>query len=287
MKKKQKSTFVRSSLKWAGSKHKILERVLHHLPKDGRLIEPFAGSAVVSLNSGHKKVILNDLNEDLVGLFAAIKEDCEGFIKLAKTYFEPRYNCEEEYYRLRELFNKTREPRLRAALFLYLNRHGYNGLARYNRSGMLNVPFGRYKRPYFPTKELLAMHQLMRRATVTCGNFVQAMRKARKGDVVYCDPPYIPLSKTSNFTSYNPGGFSSEQQVLLAKEATRAAKRGATVVVSNHDTPHARDVFAEADYIHRVSVRRTISGKSSGRRRVGEIIAVYVPMAREQKGGAR
>lgn len=112
---------------------------------------------------------------------------------------------------------------LKACLFLYLNRHGYNGLCRYNAAGYLNVPFGRYKKPYFPEQVMLFFAAKSKRAALRCEDFEQVMRRAGRSDVVYCDPPYVPRSRTANFTAYHVGGFGEADQLRLALAAKKAA----------------------------------------------------------------
>ena len=152
--------------------------------------------------------------------------DCpEGYLEEARALFAPETNNPETYYRLHDEFNRTRSPRRRAALFLYLNRHGYNGLCRYNNVGEFNVPFGRYKRPYFPEEELRAAAGVLAKTKLTSLDFEEVLGRAGPGDVVYCNPPYVPLSATASFTDYAAGGFGREEQVRLAAAAADAAAR--------------------------------------------------------------
>jgi len=139
-------------LKWAGGKYRIVHRIREQLPPGHRLVEPFVGSGAVFLNLDYPGYLLCDNNADLINLFQVLKEEGETFVKYCRDYFTPASNREEEYYRFRSEFNRTGNKKQKAALFLYLNRHGYNGLCRYNSSGEFNTPFGRYVKPYFPKK---------------------------------------------------------------------------------------------------------------------------------------
>jgi len=124
------TNFRRPFLKWAGNKYQILSRIVQELPQGSRLIEPFAGSGAVFLNTDFDRYLINDINPDLIGLFETLKQRGEAFIDYAAGFFTPRYNGEKAYYRLRDRFNRTRDVSEKSALFLYLNRHGYNGLCR-------------------------------------------------------------------------------------------------------------------------------------------------------------
>ncbi|MGD8999528.1 MAG: Dam family site-specific DNA-(adenine-N6)-methyltransferase [Granulosicoccaceae bacterium] len=264
----------RPFLKWAGNKYRIMERILPRLPQGRRLIEPFAGSCAVFLSTSYRLNVLNDANADLINLYTVLQDEGHAFIDALQGYFTPRYNNETTYYRLRKQFNTTDDPWLKAALFVYLNRHGYNGLCRYNAGGGFNVPFGRYKRPYYPVRELREFHTRSKQARFTNESFLDAMKKARRGDVVYCDPPYVPLSRTASFTAYSAGGFGEAEQTALAEQAMRLAARGVTVVISNHDTPFTREVYQTAD-CERFPVRRSISCNGAQRGMAAEILALF------------
>ncbi|MCY0881732.1 MAG: Dam family site-specific DNA-(adenine-N6)-methyltransferase, partial [Firmicutes bacterium] len=144
----------RPFLKWAGGKFRLVSRIRGVLPKGNRLIEPFAGSAALWLNTSYSHALIADVNPDLIQLYHTVQSHSFAFIAAARALFTPENNTAARYYALREEFNACTDPWRRSVLFLYLNRHGYNGLCRYNASGGFNVPFGRYHRPYFPEKEL-------------------------------------------------------------------------------------------------------------------------------------
>ncbi len=117
---------------------------------------------------------------------------------------------------MRQLFNQTTDPYQRSLLFLFLNRHCYNGLCRYNQSGFFNVPFGKYKKPYFPEAELEAFAEKAKKATFVCMDYQQLFAQLPAEAAVYCDPPYVPLSKTASFTSYAKNSFNLDDQADLA-----------------------------------------------------------------------
>lgn len=265
---------IKPFLKWAGSKYGCIDKILTSLPTANRLIEPFTGSGAVFINSEYPEYLLADGNPDLISLFEQIKNEGLPFIDFCQQYFKPENNDSTVYYTLRKLFNETEEPRLRAALFLYLNRHGYNGLCRYNNSGIYNVPFGQYIKPYFPRKELLVFHQKSQNAQFTLKDFRETFDLAKIGDVIYCDPPYVPLSKTANFSAYMLCKFSEQDQIDLAMLAQRAAERGIIVIISNHDTEFTRHHYQNS-HIVSFSVPRYISCDGQTRRPVKEILATF------------
>lgn len=269
------ATKFRPFLKWAGNKFRIIERVRTALPQGTRLLEPFAGSGAVFLNTDFPRYVLTDTNADLIALYQTVKREGQTFIDYCRQFFTPEHNCPERYYALREAFNATDDPRFKSALFVYLNRHGYNGLCRYNAGGGFNVPFGRYVRPYFPAAEMLAFHRKAKRASFRPRDFVQVFDEARPGDVIYCDPPYAPLSASANFTSYSAGGFTLEQQLQLADAAVAAAARGVPVLISNHNTPFTRRAYASATKLSRFVVQRYISCNGARRGNANELLALF------------
>ena len=270
-----KDNNTRPFLKWAGNKYRIIERIREVLPEGKCLIEPFAGSAAVFLNTNYERYIINDNNPDLIHLYNILKKDGANFIKKCRYYFTPRFNNEEQYYKLRKKFNETTDVYKRAVLFVYLNRHGYNGLCRYNLKGGYNVPFGRYKSPYFPEKEMLIFHEKSQSAEFILSSFESVIRAAKKGDVVYCDPPYVPLSASANFTSYSTGGFNMEKQQQLADLANETSIKGIPILISNHNTSFTRKAYVKANEISKFHVQRFISCNGKKRGTAGELLALF------------
>ncbi|MCL6452780.1 MAG: Dam family site-specific DNA-(adenine-N6)-methyltransferase [Alicyclobacillus sp.] len=263
-------------LKWAGGKHRIVGRVRALLPAGTRLIEPFVGSAAVFLNTSYPHALLADANPDLIQLYQVLRADGRGFIEAAGRLFTPENNTAAAYYELRRAFNAETDVRRKAALFLYLNRHGYNGLCRYNRRGAFNVPFGRYKQPYFPEPELWYFYQRAQSAQFRTADFATVMDEAVPGDVIYCDPPYVPLSKTARFTSYSSAEFGVDAQRRLAECARAAAARGIPVLISNHANEVTEELYAGAE-IHVFEVRRSISCDGTNRGTALEMLALFRP----------
>lgn len=268
---------MRTFLKWAGNKQRIVGRIKELLPGGSRLFEPFVGSGAVFLNTDYQQYVLADSNPDLIALYQQVQSEGQPFIDYCRGFFVPGNNAPDAYYSYRLRFNQSPPTWEKAALFLYLNRHGYNGLCRYNSRGLFNVPFGRYKRPYFPEREMTAFHKKSQSARFVIGDFQEVLEKVGPGDVAYCDPPYVPLSVTAHFTRYSARAFDKAEQTRLAQAAEAARSRGATVVISNHATDFTRKIYKDAADIRTFTVQRFISAKARQRGKVKELLAVYTP----------
>ncbi|WP_312241414.1 adenine-specific DNA-methyltransferase [Pantoea sp.] len=265
----------RAFLKWAGGKYPLLDDIRRHLPQGDCLVEPFVGAGSVFLNTDYEHYYLADINSDLINLYNIVKTRTAEFIQDAGALFTPEANSADVYYGRRIEFNSSRDAYQRALLFLYLNRHGYNGLCRYNLRGEFNVPFGRYRKPYFPEAELLWFAERAQKATFVCESYDVTLNSAQAGSVVYCDPPYAPLSATANFTAYHTNSFSMREQEHLAELAAKLAQESRIpVLISNHDTDMTRLWYQDA-VLHVVKARRSISRSISGRTQVDELLALY------------
>lgn len=270
---------VRPFLKWPGGKFRLISLLQTFLPENTTLVEPFVGAGALFLNTANTQTILNDVNKDLINLYQQIQKTGQTFITETKKLFIHKNNQSKRYYSLRTHFNTSQDQWEKATLFLYLNRHGYNGLCRYNLKGYYNVPFGDYQRPYFPEKELEYFYQRAQKAKFHCQDFGKLLqsflaRPHLRQMVFYCDPPYAPLSNTANFTGYAAQRFTLADQEKLADLAKALNQKGATVIISNHDTPFTRAIYQGAQF-HELQVSRTISCKTDNRQPVKEIIAYY------------
>ena len=274
---------IKSPIKWAGGKTRVMPQLLKHLPKADCLIEPFVGSGTVFMNTEYRRYVLCDSNRGLINFFRVLTSDTERLIGTARGMFL-NGNNEERYYDRRELFNtmqwsdtgKHDTALLYAALFLYLNRHSFNGLYRVNQKGEHNVPFGKYAAPYFPADE---MRSFAEKANDTKAVFIDGDFRHTIPDVVqlvydaviYCDPPYIPASETANFTAYGKPFTLDAHRALVSTLLDAHLQHGARSVISNSDTPETREIYS-AFNLHAFSVRRSVSAKS--RDMAGEVIGV-------------
>ncbi|EAQ5932269.1 Dam family site-specific DNA-(adenine-N6)-methyltransferase [Salmonella enterica] len=265
----------RPFLKWAGGKYSLLPELERLIPAGKRLIEPFVGGGSVFLNSDkHERFLLADINADLINLYQMLTIVPDSVIAEAMKAFR-HLNDAENYTAIREAFNAWQLNAIeRAAAFLYLNRHCFNGLMRYNLDGFFNVGWGKYKAPYFPEKELMAFRKKSSACVFMNAGFERTLRLAGDGDVVYCDPPYEPMPGTAGFTSYASGGFSWDSQVALAESCVAAHQRGAKVFISNSTAPRVIELYERHGFtLHRVNARRSISSKGSTRETANDIVA--------------
>ena len=264
----------KSFLKWAGGKYRLLDKILPTLPAGTRLVEPFVGSGVVFLNTDYPHYLLNDVNSDLIALYKILIKQPKTFIEYARSFFTPKNNTATCYYQLRKQFNSSTDLLERAALFIYLNRHGYNGLCRYNLKGEFNVPFGQYKKPHFPEAQLLLFATRAKHAKFTQQPFEKTMLQARVGDVVYCDPPYVPLSTSANFTQYSMRKFTLQDQTYLAELALSLAEKDIPVIISNHNTAFTRQIYQTAKF-KKFTATRLISCHGASRQPAKELLAIF------------
>jgi DNA adenine methylase len=264
----------RAFLKWAGGKYNLVDAISLQLPDAPLLVEPFVGAGSVFLNTDYSAYLLNDINADLINLYQLLQTKPGDFIADARALFVQSSNDKNSYLSFREEFNQSLDSYQRSLLFLYLNRHGYNGLCRYNGSGKFNVPFGSYKKPYFPEAELWFFAEKAQKAKFVCMNYSELMQNLESPAVVYCDPPYVPLSRTASFTSYAKNSFDLDDQAQLANLAESCQSRGISVVISNHDTTLTRKLYEKAR-LTSIQVGRSISQNGATRGKVAELFALY------------
>ncbi len=276
-------------LKWAGGKSRLAPLISEAFgaPCAGVYYEPFVGSASVFLARRARgevaEAVLSDVNPKLVQLHAAVRDDVDGVLE-ALHALPGEDSWRERYYDVREAFNAgPHVGPLHAARFLWLNRTGFNGLYRENRGGAFNVPVGRYAQLRLPDEaHLRAISAMLAGVTLRTSSFEDIMAQAGRGDQVYCDPPYVPLTATAAFTAYAKVPFGMDAQRALANAAERAAFRGAKVVLSNHDLPLVRqELYKEASGFRVVAsplVARPISQKVHARKSIQEVVCAIGPM---------
>jgi DNA adenine methylase len=296
-------------LKWAGGKRQLLPRLRQFVPAEfGGYYEPFMGSAAVFFdlyNQGRldaRSATLGDCNADLVGCYAQVRDRVEDVIReLRKLEKAHQRDASAHYYRVRdEQFNPTRlsaiagadglasryTPQL-AAMLIYLNRTGFNGLFRLNGKHAFNVPIGRYVNPLIcDADNLRAVSIALRRLDVCVveGTFADNVAGAQRGDLVYFDPPYAPLSRTADFTSYTSTGFDSDDQRALQALVLDLANRGVYVVLSNSTAQEIADLYRDNIAAHKaglkaytVPARRAINSRPGARGEVLEFVITNVP----------
>ncbi len=264
---------ARPVLKWAGGKSSLLPQFLKVFPTScDRYIEPFLGSGAVcfALQPG-VPAILNDSNDELINLYTVLASEPK--LLMARLDAMAAEYSEETYYQVRA--QEPKEPVQRAARTVFLNKTGFNGLYRQNAKGTFNVPFGRRATcpRLYDHGNLLKVSQRLGEAKLVNQDFETILELAQRGDFVYCDPPYEPLTATSSFKNYTGSGFSQEDQRRLKEACVRAARRGAVVAVSNSSAPFVKELYADWP-IHSITARRSINSKKDLRGAVEEILVI-------------
>ncbi|AWF09139.1 DNA adenine methylase family protein (plasmid) [Escherichia coli] len=274
---KPAAEFERSIFKWAGGKFGVLEQIFRYLPEGKRLIEPFVGGGAVFMNAGYQENLLNDVNADLINFYKTLQREAHSLITLAHRFFLD-YNTQEGFLAVRNAFNKQVYDDLhRAAAFLFLNRHCFNGLTRYNQAGEFNVGYGKYKTPYFPLQEMEAFLGAEGRSEFVCGDFAAVIEGAGEGDVIFCDPPYEPLPNTEGFTNYSGHDFKFEEQKRLVSLLTDAHRRGAKVLITNSGAPNIRELYQDSGFrVEPLFARRSVSCKGDTRGVAHDVIAILL-----------
>jgi DNA adenine methylase len=271
-------------VKWAGGKSQLLRTFDRYGPRDfGTYFEPFVGGGAFFFHlvaSGKiKGATISDLNQDLIDCYLAIRDELDTLLLKLKEL--QRYARDERYYYdvARKQFNeiklkKENEKVQKSALLLYLNKTCYNGLYRVNRKGEFNVPWGDYKNPrIFDESNLRTISKVLNQPNIEVfwRNFEAIRRQARENDFVYFDPPYVPLSKTANFTSYTAQHFGWTEQEKLAELFHHLSAKGCYLMLSN--SPGVRSLYEEHGYIIRtVKAGRAISSIGSRRGPIDELL---------------
>lgn len=256
----------------------------------GTWYEPFLGGGAAYLALRPRRAVLSDLNADLIQCWCVVRDTPEVLMQALDAHPYGR----DHFYEVRAQEPATLGDVERAARFVYLNKTGFNGLYRVNRSGRFNVPFGRHARPprLYNRENLLAVSVALQETALECAPFEIALAPAAAGDFVYCDPPYQPLSRTASFTGYTKGSFTSADQARLATVARDLGRRGCVVVISNSDTPDVRRLYTGFRR-RRLLVTRPINSRADRRGAVGELLIVgaasvaSVPALRRVNRGGR
>lgn len=273
----------RPFLKWAGGKSQMLDQFEELFPKDyNNYLEPMVGAAAVFFHlytTGRlkNKSVLIDINQELLNCYEVIRDNVEELItslkKLRKRY---KRQTEEAYYQIRKWDRKEdfvkRSKVEKAARTIFLNKVCYNGLYRVNGNRQFNTPIGRYKNPTICDEENLQIVKVaLQKAELLTTDFEKSLEIASSGDFVYFDPPYYPLSKTANFTSYTEQDFTEDDQKRLKDTFEKLAEKGCKVMLSNSDTKFIRDLYKKFN-IHTVYAKRYINSNSEGRGVIAEIV---------------
>lgn len=269
----QSCAVVRPVIKWAGGKSGLLAKYAPHFPQPGsyrRYFEPFIGSAAVFFYLNPAQSVLSDSNAELIDVYRAIRDCPDDLIAALGHHHHDR----DYYYVVRAQKPVDLSLPERAARFIFLNKTGYNGLYRVNSRGEFNVPFGKHRNPKIcDERNIRAAHVALQSAALRVVPFEQAVQDAEEGDLIYFDPPYAPLSATSNFTSYTSDGFGADDQRKLAGVFHTLHERGCLLMLSNSSAPLIYDLYSGYGYhLHEIAARRAINSKANGRGEITELL---------------
>ncbi|WP_434334366.1 Dam family site-specific DNA-(adenine-N6)-methyltransferase [Mycoplasma capricolum subsp. capricolum] len=274
--KEEKQT-LNSVVKWVGGKKQIQDTIINLIPKQfNNYIEPFIGGAAILFALQPKNAIINDLNTELINVYNVIKEEPFKLICLLETH--KKNHSEEYFYQIRNLdrakqYNKLSNVK-KASRIIYLNKTCFNGLYRVNKDGYFNTPFGRYKNPSILNKQnILNVSKYLNENNIQILNkdYKEILELAKPGDFIYLDPPYMPISQSSSFTSYTQDGFDIQQQIELKEQCDLLTKKGIKFLLSNSDCHFIRELYKDYEILV-VKAKRAINSKAEKRGHINELL---------------
>ncbi|HNU95805.1 MAG TPA: DNA adenine methylase [Candidatus Magasanikbacteria bacterium] len=268
-------------VKWVGGKRQLLKQFkeLGLYPPDGfnplkhAYFEPFVGGGAVFLDLLPKNAVISDLNTDLIITYKVVKNDVEKLIKLLKTY---KYS-KDFFLKIRSQKSSELSDVQIAARFIYLNRTCFNGLYRVNSKGEFNVPFGKYNNPLICDEDnLRKISKALKNVKIYNEDYKNVLKRAKKGDFIYFDPPYYPVNKTSSFTSYTSKEFLDKEQLELRDAFLELHKRGCFVMLSNSDTPFINKIYSgfKGVKINKIEANRNVNSNAAGRGKIKEVLVI-------------
>ncbi|NCC19443.1 DNA adenine methylase [Candidatus Saccharibacteria bacterium] len=266
-------------VKWVGGKRQLLRQFRElglYPPEDfnpttNTYYEPFVGGGAVFFDLLPKSAELSDLNKELVTTYNVIKENVDELIEsLQKHIYDKEYYLEVRAKKIEDLSDIEVASR-----FIFLNRTGFNGLYRVNKSGQFNVPFGRYNNPVICDEDnLRRVSDALQDVTIAHHDYKDVLKTAKSGDFIYLDPPYYPINATSSFTSYTAEGFLEKEQTELRDTFAKLHEKGCFVMLSNSDTPFINELYSGLDgvTVNKITAGRSINSKGSGRGKITEVL---------------
>ena len=284
----------RPFLRWAGGKGRLAELLLSSIPNSffsnsNTFFEPFLGGGALMFALGNpkskqyvpgKRIVINDSNPELICTYIAVRDDIDALI--SKLHVLSRDTSKSAFIKIRS--SKPNSELARAARFIYLNKTCFNGLWRVNNNGDFNVPWAGLKSPKILDEANLRIASTrLRGSLISTGNYQETLKFVSKGDLVYFDPPYLPLSTTSNFSKYAKEDFGPLEHFSLAGVIDGLTSQGVRVILSNSDTTLTRRIFGDSLYLHKVSVQRMIPARSSSRLKVNEIIGTNFRISKQSE----
>lgn len=280
--KKKNNIFIKPFLKWVGGKRQLIPSIKEHLPSKnfGKYFEPFVGAGAVLFELQADPAVINDSNAELINVYKTIKKDLEPLKLELKKH--KKNNSEEYFYTVRAWdrdasFYNSLNSIEKAARIIYLNKTCYNGLYRVNNAGEFNSPYGRYKNPNILDEATLnAVWLYLKECVIEIihGDYKDSLESVKKGDFVYFDPPYHPISNSSSFTGYTKGGFSKEDQIELRDLCIELHEKGVNFLLSNSAAQFILDIYKDEEIfnISYVSAKRSINSVAEKRGKINEVL---------------
>lgn len=276
-----KNATVGPFVKWAGGKRQLLAQIRERMPREyNRYYEPFIGGGAVVFDLLPENALINDINEALINAYVQIRENVDSFLdNINRIDSAIGEDGKAYYYSMRNLYNMKLEKMEYdielAALFVFLNKHCFNGLYRVNSKGLFNVPYNNSKRVSCDEESIRMTSDYLQRVTITTGDFEDACRNSGRGDFVFLDSPYAPLNPTS-FESYTKEGFTLESHARLARLYDELTERGCYCMLTNHNTELIEQLYGNKGYaISVVNVKRMINSDANNRKGQEVIICNY------------
>ena len=276
-----KNATVSPFVKWAGGKRQLLAQIRERMPREyNRYYEPFIGGGAVVFDLLPENAFINDINEALINAYVQIRENVDSFLdsinRIDSTIGE---DGKAYYYSMRNLYNMKLEKMEYdielAALFVFLNKHCFNGLYRVNSKGLFNVPYNNSKHVSYDEESIRMTSDYLKKVTITTGDFEDACRNAGRADFVFLDSPYAPLNPTS-FESYTKEGFTLESHERLARLYDELTERGCYCMLTNHNTELIEQLYGNKGYtVSVVNVKRMINSDANNRKGQEVIICNY------------
>ena len=260
-------------VKWVGGKRQLMFELLKNMPESyNRYFEPFIGGGALFFELQPENGYISDINAELINLYSVVRDNVYELIQdlnkheITKDYFLKIRNLDRT-----EKYNTLSNVE-KAGRFIYLNRTCFNGMYRVNAQGQFNVPFGNYKNPRIVDADnLINCSKLLKNTEIKCADFSEVLNKVKKGDFVYFDPPYVPLSETSSFTSYTKDGFDIDMQFKLREVCDELASMGVKFMLSNSDTKLVHELYSSYK-INKVFASRAINANANGRGKITEVL---------------
>ena len=273
----KKNKLVAPFLKWVGGKRQIIPEILSHLPKNISSLnycEPFIGGGALLFHLEPKRAIINDYNDELINVYKVIKNNLEELLIDLKKH----QNTSEYFYQIRSIDRQPLFDELtnvqHASRIIYLNKTCFNGLYRVNSLGEFNSPFGRYTNPNIVNEPVLrAVSKYLNSSDITIlnGDYEKVLNSLTADTFVYLDPPYHPISESSNFTGYVQGGWTEKHQIRLKKACDDLDKKGVKFLLSNSSAPFIKELYSEYN-IHSINANRSINSISKKRGQIEELL---------------